>query len=116
MITFLVPESFRATVRNDHSISADISEITIKKTIITRLVSALIRHICCCFRFFFTLQDKHNIRTLSENVKFICTRCEIGQKSLTKACFSTACLQFVQINLIFSDNVRILSICKKNAK
>jgi hypothetical protein len=28
--------------------------------------------------FFFTLQDKHNIRTLSLNIKFICTRCETG--------------------------------------
>ena len=33
---------------------------------------------------FLTLYDKHNIRTLSENIKFICTLCETGQKSSQK--------------------------------
>jgi len=32
---------------------------------------------------FLTFQDKHNISTLSEDIKFICTYCE------TKAHFST---------------------------
>jgi hypothetical protein len=40
------------------------------------------------FPTFLTLQDKHNIRTLSLNIKFICTRCETGLKSLPKACYS----------------------------
>ena len=35
------------------------------------------------------LQDKHNIRTLSENVKLICTRYETGQNSSSKTRFST---------------------------
>jgi hypothetical protein len=43
---------------------------------------------------FLTLQDKHNICTLLENINFICTHCETGQKrhqrlvflSLSKAC------------------------------
>ena len=29
---------------------------------------------------FLTLQDKHNIWTLSDNIKFICARYETGQK------------------------------------
>jgi hypothetical protein len=37
---------------------------------------------------FLTLYDKHNIRTLSENIKFICTLCETGQKSSLSARFS----------------------------
>jgi hypothetical protein len=36
---------------------------------------------------FLTLQDKHNICTLSENIKFICTRCETGLKNLPKVRF-----------------------------
>jgi hypothetical protein len=37
---------------------------------------------------FLTLQDKHNIRTLSLNIKFICNRCETGIKSSPKARYS----------------------------
>jgi hypothetical protein len=40
------------------------------------------------FPTFLTLQDKHNIRTLSLNIKFICTRCETGLKSSPKARYS----------------------------
>jgi hypothetical protein len=40
------------------------------------------------FPTFLTLQDKHNIRTLCLNVKFICTRCETGLKSSMKARYS----------------------------
>ena len=36
------------------------------------------------FPTFLTLQDKHNIRTLSLNIKYICTRCETGLKSSPK--------------------------------
>ena len=39
--------------------------------------------------FFFTLGYNHIILTLSENIKFICTRCETGQESSSKARFST---------------------------
>jgi hypothetical protein len=38
---------------------------------------------------FLILQDKQNIRTLSLNIKLICTRCEIVLKSSSKARFST---------------------------
>ena len=30
---------------------------------------------------FLTLQDKHNIRTLSDNIKFICNRGEPGERN-----------------------------------
>ena len=43
---------------------------------------------------FLILHDKHNIRTLSINIKFICTRCE------TNYLFQ----KLVQIIYIFSDN------------
>ena len=40
------------------------------------------------FPTFLTLQDKHNIRTLSLNIKCICTCCETGLKSSPKARYS----------------------------
>jgi hypothetical protein len=50
------------------------------------------------FPTFLTLQDKHNIRTLSLNIKFICTRCETGLKSSPKARYS-ACFKFMIKNV-----------------
>jgi hypothetical protein len=38
------------------------------------------------------------------NIKFICTHCETGLKSLLFCLF----LKLIQINFIFTDNVRIL--------
>jgi hypothetical protein len=38
---------------------------------------------------FLILQDKHNILTLSLNIKLICTHCKTDQKSLQKTHFST---------------------------
>jgi hypothetical protein len=40
------------------------------------------------FPTFLALQDKHNIRTLSLNIKFICTRCETDLKNSPKARYS----------------------------
>ena len=40
------------------------------------------------------LQDKHDIRTLSGNIKLICTRCETGQKSSLKPRFRTFLIEF----------------------
>jgi hypothetical protein len=40
------------------------------------------------FLDFLTLQDKHIISTLSENIKFTCTRHETGQKNLQETRFS----------------------------
>jgi len=31
-----------------------------------------------------TLHDKHNIRTLSDNVNFICSCCQTGRENVTK--------------------------------
>ena len=46
----------------------------------TMLVSALFRQFGRCFGLL-TLQDKHNIFTLSEDINLICTRCETGQNN-----------------------------------
>ena len=54
-----------------------------------------------------TLQDKHNIRTLSLNIKFICTRCFRHEK-LAKGSLFCLFLKLVELNIIFTDNVRIL--------
>ena len=59
---------------------------------------------------FLTLQDKHKIRTLSLNIKFICTRCENRPEKLAKGSLLCLFLKLVQINFIFTDNVRILYI------
>jgi hypothetical protein len=40
------------------------------------------------FPTFLTLQDKHKMRTLSLNIRFICTRCETGLKSSPKSRYS----------------------------
>ena len=65
---FLVPDSCEATERSSNSISSDDTDDT-------------------CFNYlnnlegvldFLILQDKHNIRTLSLNIKLICTRNETG--------------------------------------
>jgi hypothetical protein len=52
------------------------------------LVSVLFCLNLTSFPTFLTLQNKHNIRTLSLNIKFICTRCETGLKSSPKARYS----------------------------
>ena len=41
-----------------------------------------------------TLQDKHNVHTLSENINFICTRTEMLDSA----------------HYIFSDNARVFSV------
>ena len=57
----------------------------------------------------FTLQDKHNIRTLSVNITFIWNRCETDGKARRRLAFSLF-LKLVEINFIFVDNVCILFI------
>jgi hypothetical protein len=71
-----------------------------------KFICIVVKIICLVFPTFLTLQDKHNIRTLSLNIKFICTRCETGLKSSLFCLF----IKIVQINFIFTDNVRILYI------
>ena len=58
---------------------------------------------------FLTLQDKHNICTLSVNKTFIWNRCETGKKT-RRTSFFFLFLKLVEINYIFVDNVCILSI------
>jgi hypothetical protein len=53
--------------------------MTPSKTNRTKLDSALLDNLAVVFDFL-TLQNKYNIRTLTENIKFICTQCEMRQK------------------------------------
>ena len=73
------------------------SRMTPLKTIRKTLVSAIFRQFVSCFLDFLTWQEKHNICTLSLDIKLICTHCETGEKYLF--------LKLVQINLTFFDNV-----------
>jgi hypothetical protein len=50
------------------------------------------------------------MRTLSVNIKFICTSFRNKQISEPSASFSCPVLQRVQMNFIFNDNVRILCV------
>ena len=68
-IAFLVPYSCWGTVRNSVSIQACTEDI-IKNEMNDACVSALFRPFD---RYFWALYGKHNIRTLLENIKFICT-------------------------------------------
>jgi hypothetical protein len=55
-----------------------------------------------------SLQDKHNIRTLSENIKFICTP---AGKQDNRQWFSFLPVSKARTNKLaytFSDNVRVL--------
>ena len=68
------------------------------KTFRTTLVSAISDDLTVVFDFLI-LQDKHNIRTLSLNIKLICTCKQVY-----------LFLKLVQINFLFSYNVHILYI------
>jgi len=50
----------------------------------------------------------YNIHTLSENIKFICTHSEPGQKCSPKDSLFYLFLKLVQINFTFFDNLGII--------
>lgn len=60
-------------------------------TLVSALFPANLAVVLCCL----TLQDKHNITTLSEDIAFICSSCETVFKAQRNK---------------FSDNVRMLSL------
>ena len=95
-IAFLVPDSCRMTMRNDNS--ADFSGDTIKKLLERRL--------------FLLFLD--NLAVALEHFKFICTRRNRTEKTHQKLAFLPAFIKLVQINKIFSDNIRKLSIFKRS--
>jgi len=66
--SFLVPDSCRETERNGNSISADITDDTIENDKKQRLFHLFQNNFVGGLDFFI-LQDKHNIRTLSLNIK-----------------------------------------------
>ena len=79
-IAFRVPDSCKATIRNGNSIGTDFAENIIKK-LLERGLFLLFLHNVDVILDFFTLRDEQNIRSMSENVKFICNRCEKGQQN-----------------------------------
>ena len=66
---------------------------------------------CLNLLTFFTLQDKHNIRTLSLNIKFICTRCETGLKSSPKARYSAVSKARTNKFYIYRQCTYIVYVC-----
>ena len=82
---FLVLDSFRATDRNCNSISADVTDDTIENN----SNDVLFSENCAGVLYFLILQYRHNIRTLSLNVKLSCTPCETGPEGSPRARFST---------------------------
>jgi hypothetical protein len=57
---------------------------------------------------FLTLQDKHNILTLLENIKLICTPCKKKRtRKPTKDWLFNMFLDLIQINFIFSDHIHV---------
>lgn len=88
------------------TVYARTSQRTLSKTIRIRLFLFFSDNLTVNF-FFLTLQDKHNLRTSSENIKSILTCWETGQKSAPMAFFST-----FYLSSYISLNVRIMSIYK----
>ena len=72
-IVFLVPDPCWATVRIGNSRNAEVTEDTNKKLLKQHLFLLFLDNLTVVFSCL-TLQDKHNIRTLSENIKYICKR------------------------------------------
>jgi hypothetical protein len=93
-------------MRNGNSIRADFTKDTIKKRLELRLFLFFSDNLTVILEFL-TLQDKHNLRTLSEYIKSILTCWETGQKSAPKACFSSFFL-----SSYISLSVRIMFIYK----
>jgi hypothetical protein len=74
-----VPDECRAIVRNVSSISEDLIEDTIENDYNDTFSELFSNNLALVLQFF-TLQDKHDIHTLSVNIKLICTRCKAGNK------------------------------------
>ena len=85
----LVPVSCWATIRNGNSISADFTEDIIENYYndTVSAISDKLSFILDILLDFLTLQDKHNTRILSINIKLIYTHRESDQKSLPKTRF-----------------------------
>jgi len=86
-------------------IMADFTEDTNKKQREKNLFLLFLDNMAVVLGFL-TLIEKHNMHTLFENIKFICSRSETGLKSSHFYLF----LKLLQINFIFSNNVRISSV------
>jgi hypothetical protein len=101
---FLVPDSCRATVRNGFSIHVDVTDDTIENNLNEACFSYLFVNLAVVLDFLI-LQDKHNICTLSLNIKLICTRCETGKKASQR-------LTFLPVSKAGTNKLCILRQCK----
>ena len=95
-IAFLLHESCRATIRNINGNSISASQRT-------QLKASFSSFQTFCF-YFLTLQDKHNINTLSINKKYFHLLLSRSERIFFLF------LKLVQLHLIFSDKVRTLYI------
>ena len=86
--TFLVPYSYRVTIRNDDSISARGRDRENYWKLLKHFLSLLLSDNLAVVLYFLVLQDKHYIRKLSVSITVSCTRWETGQKSSSNARFS----------------------------
>jgi hypothetical protein len=68
-ITFLVLDSCLATYRNGNSVSADVTDNSLWKRLERRLFQLFLDNLAVVLDLLI-LQDKHNRRTLSENIKY----------------------------------------------
>ena len=87
----LIPDSYRATKRNGNSISVDFTEYSIENDENDACFCPFLTTWQLSWTFYFTLQYKHNIRTLSVNLKLInllsLSLRETGKKSSPKNIF-----------------------------
>jgi hypothetical protein len=89
-VVFLVFDSCFRDGKKGNSISVHFTEYTIT-TIKTTFASDFLDNLAVALRLLI-LQYKYNIRTLSENIKFISARYDTGHKSSPNVLFST-CFQ-----------------------
>ena len=88
-VVFLVPDPCWATVRIGNSRNAEVTEDTKKKWLKQHLFLLFLDNLTVVFSCL-TLQDKHNICTLSENIKYICKR--LAFLPISKTCTNKLCI------------------------
>jgi hypothetical protein len=115
----LIPDSYRATERNGNSISVDFTEYSIKNDENDACFCPFLTIWQLSWTFYFTLQYKHNIRTLSVNIKLtnlLSLSPRNRSEKFAKEYFLYLFLTLIQINIIFCDDVCILYIYCSNGQ
>jgi hypothetical protein len=109
----------RATERNGNSISVDFTEYSIKNDENDACFCSFLTIWQLSWTFYFTLQYKHNIRTLSVNIKLtnlLSLSPRNRSEKFAKEYFLYLFLTLIQINIIFCDDVCILYIYCSNGQ